>query len=406
MFDIIKIPFGYVMELFYNLFHNYGIALILFSLAIKILLLYPSARSKKSMMKTSRLQPKVKQIELACGDDKQKYQQEVSALYKEEGVSMFGGCLWSLLPLLILLPLYSVIRYPLEYMLHLGDETKAYDAIKRAYDAMPHKVGSGDIYWQLAATKNIEDYAGFALKNVKNLSDSVRSTLEGLKNINYNFLGIDLSVKPDWRIWTLSGWSNIGGALVPLISGGFNYLAMFVGQKMNNTVVRNEDGEDDKAAAKPAQTGKMMTMLMPLMSVWFGYIMPLGISIYWIAQSVFGMIQDYFLTKHYRKVYDAEDEIKRQRAAARAEEEAEKERIRAAKRAANPDGIKENTSKKKQQLREKQEREAAAKEFEARKLAQQGVAPDEGAQNAGGEANRPYARGRAYQADRYSKNEE
>lgn len=383
---LIQQPFGYVMEFFYNLFHNYGIALILFALAVKLILLPASAKSKKSMMKTSRLQPKIKQIELACGDDKQKYQQEVNALYKEEGVSMFGGCLWSLIPLLILLPLYSVIRYPLEYLLHVGEETEAFQAIKTAYEAVNGDV-SKEVYWQLSATRDIETYAA--------------GIMDGLKNINYNFLGIDLSVVPDWKIWTLQGWSAIGGALVPLVSGGFNYLSMFISQKMNNTVIRNENGEDDKAAAKSAQTGKIMNLLMPAMSIWFGFIMPLGLSIYWIAQSVLGIVQDYFLTKHYRKVYDAEDEIKRQKAMARAEEEAEKERIRAAKRAANPDGITENTSKKKQQLREKQEREAAAKEFEAKKLAEQGVAPEEGAQNAGGEANRPYARGRAYQADRY-----
>ena len=316
-----------------------------------------------------------------------------------------SGCIWSLLPLLILLPLYSVIRYPLEYLLHVGEETKAFAAIKQAYDAMPHKVGSNEIYWQLAATKDIETISAYVLKNAKNVTSEVRGVLENLKNINYSFLGIDLSAKPDWKIWTLSGWSAIGGALVPLVSGAFNYLAMFISQKMNNTVIRNEDGEDDKAAAKSAQTGKMMTLMMPAMSIWFGFIMPLGLSIYWIAQSLFGIIQDYFLTKHYRKVYDAEDELKRQKAAARAEEEAEKERIRAAKRAANPGGITENTSKKKQQQREKQEREAAAKEFEAKKLAEQGAAPENDAKNAGGEENRPYARGRAYQADRYKDND-
>lgn len=388
---LIQQPFGYVMEFFYQLFHNYGIALILFSLAVKLILLPASAKSKKSMMKTSRLQPKVKQIELACGDDKQKYQQEVNALYKEEGVSMFGGCLWSLIPLLILLPLYSVIRYPLEYLLHVGEETDAFKAIKAAFEAVNGEVNS-NAYWQLSATKDIEVYAAGIMDN--------------LKNINYSFLGIDLSVVPEWKIWTLHGWSQIGGALIPLVSGGFNYLSMFVSQKMNSTVIRNEDGEVDKAAAKSAQTGKIMNLMMPAMSIWFGFIMPLGLSIYWIAQSVFGMIQDYFLTKHYKKVYDAEDELKRQKAAARAEEEAEKERIRAAKRAANPDGITENTSKKKQQQREKQEREAAAKEFEAKKLAERGIAPEDGAQNAGGEANRPYARGRAYQADRYQNKDE
>ena len=93
--DFIKSLFGYVLEFFYNFTNNYGLALVLFSLVVKIVLLYPSAKSKKSMMKTSRLQPRVKELEIAYGDDKQGYQQAVARLYKEEGVSMFGGCLWS-----------------------------------------------------------------------------------------------------------------------------------------------------------------------------------------------------------------------------------------------------------------------------------------------------------------------
>ena len=343
-------------------------------------------KSKKSMMKTSRLQPKIKQIELACGDDKQKYQQEVNQLYKDEGVSMFGGCLWSLLPLLILIPLYNVIREPLTYLLHFDTETV--NQFKSAFKATLIEGQSLSPYWQYAAAQNIETFG--------------QGIVEGVKNLNLTFLGIDLGQTPSWKIWTLAGWSQIGAFLVPLVSGGLNYLSMFISQKMNATVARDENGEKDEAAAKAASTGKVMNMLMPLLSVWFGFIMPLGISIYWIAQSVFGIVQDYFLTKHYRKIYDAEDEIKRQKAAERAAEEAEKERIRAAKRAANPDGITENTSKKKQQLREKQEREAAAKRFEEKKLAEQGVLPEDPAAS-GGEANRPYARGRAYQADRYAK---
>lgn len=383
--EFIRVPFGYVLEFFYHFFNSYGLALIFFSLAVKLILLPFSAKSKKSMMKTSRLQPKIKQIELACGDDKQKYQQEVQQLYKDEGVSMFGGCLWSLLPLLILFPLYTVIREPLEYILHLGT-----DAIKALKEVVAP--GSNNAYWQYKAASNIETF-GVGI-------------VEGVKNMNFTFLGIDLGLEPSWKFWTLSGWSEIGGALIPLISGGLNYLSMFISQKMNATVIKNDDGEKDAAAAASAQTGKTMTLLMPLISVWFGFIMPLGISIYWIAQSVFGIIQDVILTAHYRKVYDAEDEIKRQKAAERAAEDAERERIRAAKRAANPDGITENTSKKKQQLREKQERDAAAKDFEAKKRAAQGLAPEQEAEYPGGEPNRPYARGRAYSGDHYGKSKE
>ena len=389
MFNIpfIQIPFGYVLEFFYNFFSNYGIALILFSLAVKIILLPMSAKSKKSMMKTTRLQPLVKQIEIACGDDKAKYQQEVQKLYKEEGASMTGGCLWAFIPLLILIPLYNVIREPLEYLLHLSSEQIT--AVKESLAALEGvAVDKLDVYWQYRAASNAAVLPA------------------GVEALNFFFCGIDLGLKPSWKVWKMRSWAEIGGFIIPLVSGGLNYLSMFISQKTNATVVRDENGEKDEAAAKSASTGKVMNMLMPLMSVWFGFIMPLGISIYWIAQSIFGIVQDYFLTKHYRKVYDAEDAIKREKAAQRAAEEAEKERIRAAKRAANPDGITENTSKKKQQLRDKQSREAAAKDYEAKKRAAQGLAPEEAAELLGGEENRPYARGRAYRPDRYRSDEE
>ena len=386
MFKFIQIPFGYVLEFFYGFFHNYGIALILFSLAVKVILLPLSMKQKKSMMKTSRLQPKVKQIELACGDDKQKYQQEVNQLYKDEGVSMMGGCLWSLLPLLILFPLYNVIREPLQYLLHLTDSQV--ESVKAAFAAAKDiDVKKVDAYWQYTAAADMATYG--------------KGIVENVKSINFNFLGINLGEQPNWRFWKLRSWSEIGGLLIPIVSGGLNYLSMFISQKTNDTVITDDKGNRDDASAAAAQTGKAMTFMMPLVSVVFGYIMPLGLSIYWIAQSVLGIAQDYFLTKHYRKIYDAEDEIKRQKAAALAEENAEKERIRAAKRAANPDGITENTSKKKQQLRDRQERDAAAKEYEAKRRAEKGEPLPEPRTNPGGEENRPYARGRAYVADRY-----
>ena len=288
------------------------------------------------MMKMSRLQPQLKQLELACGGDKQKLQQEQMALYKEEGVSMFGGCLWSFLPLLFLLPLYTVIREPLKYLMHLDE-----DVITKLSEKATAALGEGkrlSAYWQYDYAKDIQTMgAGIVPADVESL--------------NFSFLGIDLGKVPSWHIWEAKSWSDVGGFLLPVISGALSWLTMFVSQKMNNTVVRDENGEQTDAAASSTQTNKVMNLLMPLMSVVFGFMWPLGLSIYWLAQSAFGIVQDVVLTKHYRKVYDAEDKVKRQKAAERAAEEAEKERIRAARRAANPDGITENTSKKKQQLR-------------------------------------------------------
>ena len=98
--EFIRIPFGYVLEFFYGLFNNYGVALILFSLAVKLLLLPATAKSKRSSMKMSRLAPKVQAIRDKYPNDPQKQNELTQALYKEEGASMGGGCLWSMLPLL------------------------------------------------------------------------------------------------------------------------------------------------------------------------------------------------------------------------------------------------------------------------------------------------------------------
>lgn len=384
--DIIRVPFGYVLEFLNSFTGNYGLALLLFSLIVKLILLPASAKSKKTTMKTSRLQPQLKQLELACGDDKQKYQQEMQALYKEEGVSMFGGCLWSLLPLLLLIPMFTVIREPLTYLLHLDAQAieTAKNAVAAAQGVEASQLG---YYWQYTAAANPALYG-----------------ITGVESINFMFLGIDLGQTPSWMVWTLSGWSQIGAAIVPLISGALNYLQTRLSMKLNNTVVTDANGNPDEAAIeKSQQNNKMMFIMMPLLSVVFGFMYPVGLSVYWFGQGVFGIVQDWFLTKHYRKVYEAEDALRRERAAKRAAEEAEKERIRAAKRAANPDGIVENTSKKKQQLREKQERDAAAKEYEARRRP---AADDVQLPGTGGEENRPYARGRAYDASRYEKNDE
>ena len=123
--DLIRVPFGYLMDFLYQFTSNYGMALILFALLVKLILLPASAKSKKSMMKMSRFAPLTQAIQKKYENDPQKAQAEIQQLYKDEGVSMMGGCLWSLLPLLLLFPLYTVIRQPLVYMLHLSADQAA-----------------------------------------------------------------------------------------------------------------------------------------------------------------------------------------------------------------------------------------------------------------------------------------
>ena len=390
--DLIRVPFGYLLDWLYTFTNNYGLALILFSLIVKLVLLPMSVKSKKSMLKMSRLSPQVKALEAKYGDDKQKYQLAVQQMYKEEGVSMGGGCLWSFIPLIILLPLYYVIREPITYMMH--NSRSISEAIVAFLQASGENLGKNAYYAQLAAAGHIGDY----MEELKSLAVTANANLQAM---NFQFLGIDLAGIPSFRFWDCEGWSEIGLFLIPVVSAGLQAASMWISQKMNNQVATNADGEQDAEAAKTAnQTNMTMMLMMPLMSLWIGFSMPAAISIYWIAQAVFGAVQDYFLTKHYRKVYEEEDAVRQELAAKRRAEEAEKERQRALRREQNPDGITDNVSKKKIRQQEKEAAEKAARDYEAKKNP---VPESEVKKPLSGDPERPYCRGRAYDPSHYGR---
>ena len=201
------------------------------------------------------------------------------------------------------------------------------------------------------------------------------------------------------KFWTCEGWGEIGLFLIPVFSAGFQAISMVISQKMNNQVATNADGEKDAAAAKTAnQTTATMLIMMPLMSLWIGYSMPAAISVYWIAQAVFGMVQEIILNNHFKKAYAEEDEIKRKAAEIRRQAEAEKERQRQLRREQNPDGIVGDVSKKKLRQQEKEAAEKAAREYEAKSNPQDAREED---RPLSGDADRPYCKGRAYEAGRY-----
>lgn len=396
--DIIRIPFGYMLEFLYNFSGNYGLALILFGIAIKLILLPVSAKSKKSMMKMSRMAPRVKALEAKYGDDKTKYQMEVMKLYKKEGVSTTGGCLWAFVPLLILIPLYQVIREPMVYMMHLSREeaTEIVNVISQHVE-----LGSNSYYHQLAAASYLGEYVNEVKAAIPSLANV------NLAPINFTFLGVNLGKIPTWQFWTLTGWAEIGLFLMPVISAASQWFSMVVMQKFNASVATNNRGEQDNdAAATVNQSMKTMNIIMPVMSLWIGFSMPAGMSVYWITQGLFGLVQEFFLTKHYRKVYDAEDEIRRQEYAEEEAREAEKERLRAERRAKLGDVADPNTSKKKLAAKEKAERanhvegKLTAEQKEALRLAKE-KADEE--RHFSGIEDRPYCRGRAYQPQRYGR---
>ena len=409
--DLVTVPFGYLLSFLYDITTNYGVALILFAILVRFILLPATAKGKKSTMKMSRLTPQVQAIQKKYANDQQKQSEALQALYKEQGVSMGSGCLWSLVPLLILFPLYSVVRQPIMYILHESAEVTAaiMEAVKAAMpDLIP---ANSTFYEQMIVAPQLPSLA----ETIPALKEIVTANADTFtKGVDFSFLGVNLGEVPAWKFWEAGwawDWAHIGAALLPVISSGSQVASMLISQRMNNSLVTNEKGLEDKEAAKNShanQSGKVMMYMMPVMSLIFGFSVPAALSLYWIAQGVVTTVTDMWLTKKYRKIYDAEDAERLKKALAEEALEEEKERIRAERRAANPDGITANTSKKKMQQAKQREEEAAkaaaAKEYAVKK----GVAFDEPQEKTvmSGIAERPYCKGRAYDPDRYRNTEE
>ena len=402
--NLITVPFGWLLGQLYNLFENYGIAMIVFGILVQLIMLPIKAKSKKSMMKMSRVQPMIQDIQKRYANDTQKQNEMLQKLYQEEGISMGGGCLWSMVPLFILIPLFTVIREPLTYILMESAEVSAQiiDVIK---GLAGDQFSSNNYYDQVTAAQLIPQFAAELRAAIPGISET---TLAG---VNFNFLGINLGAIPQFNIFSSTwawDWAHIGAFLIPMLSAGSQVLSMLIAQKTNDSVLTNEKGIQDKEMAKNSQQNqstKTMMYMMPLMSLWIGFTVSASLSLYWFVGGIVGMISDAIMTKHYRKIYDAEDAVRLQRYMEAERLEAEKERIRAERRAANPDGITTNTSKKKltrqQREQEAYEKAAAAKEYAAKKGI---VADEEESSCMSGIPSRPYCKGRNYDPNRYNSN--
>ena len=307
LWDIIVWPFARLLEILYNWTDSYGLAIILFALVVNLILLPFMAKSKKGMMKTTRIQPQLKELEKKHRGNQQKYQQEVMKLYKEQGASPTSGCLWSLIPFPILIALYSVIRQPLGSMMGLGDES-----IKKLTEWATQNAGF------VASKQGTYDQIGVADAIHKNW-DAVTSALGSfdgkLLNIDYSFLGMNLGSIPDWKIWNFDFSSadilaTIGLFLIPIIAAFLSWASMKISQATN-----------PPQAGQAQMSMKTMNLMMPIMSIWICFIMPAALGVYWIANSCFGIVRDLVLTKHYKRKLDIEDA---ERIAAQKEKEAEK----------------------------------------------------------------------------------
>lgn len=393
MWATITKPFAWLMVKLYELTGNYGIAVILFALAVNLILTPFMAKSKKSMMRSTRLQPRIQELQKRHEGNPQKLNQEMQNLYREEGINPMSGCLWSLIPFPILIALYSVIRQPITRMMFA-----AQDVVTTLQD---YFVASGLYTVPAKADAYVEiKLANLAHEHWDAVTTDLAGKIDGLLDIDFGFLGLNLGSQPQWNFFVKTDWSDVsiwlpalGLFLIPFISAALSWLSM----KVSNAANPQQDAQTQASM-------KTMNLMMPLMSIWICFVMPAAMGIYWIANSVFGMVRDFILTKVYKRKLDEEDAERQAMRSAREKELEEKRLETELLRAEGKTEKNANTSKKKIQANEKQkqdERKAALdKADRAARRERLGIKEEE--KPASQVGNRRYARGRAYVADRFT----
>ena len=369
----ICVPFAWLVRLFYNLTGSYGVALILFTLVIKFIMLPFQMKSKRGMIRMNRVSGRMQELQRQYKNNPQRYQMEVQKLYQEEGANPMSGCLWNFIPLPILLALYSIIRQPITHFMMLGE-----DVVLKAYNAVAATGMNMDQIGELVDGQlKMTPYGQIHLASAVNtVAPDFAQSIDGWFNINYNFLGLNLAAVPSSSFSDFSfQWSVIGLILIPIVAGLFQFL-------MTKFMMKTQPSADPAAA----RTTKSMMYFMPLFSVYIAFIMPAALGLYWIAQSAFSAVQELVLGKFYTKKLQEEED-------AREAQRQEQRRLR------------QEEAKKNAQL----QREQAAQVRDSKKIAakraekQERKAKEKPKTNENGRiGDRPYARGRTFSEDHYS----
>lgn len=375
----ICIPFAWLLRALYELTSSYGWALVLFTVVIKLIMLPFQMKSKKSMMRMSRFQPMIKEIQTRYKNNQVKMNEELQRLYAEEGVNPMSGCLWSFLPFPILIALYSIIRQPITRFMMLTTTAMqgVIDAVSAAgFDlaAIAMTANDGAVTVKDGLTQ-LQHYGQITL--VKAAQELGVALPEGWIHMDFSFLGMDLTMIPSDVIGQIGtgGWAVIGVLLIPIVSGVLSFWQSKVSMAGN------------PAAADPndptARSSRMVMWMMPIMSLWIGFTLPASLGVYWIANSVLMLVQEKVLNKYFKKSMAAEDEAREK---ARMEDRLHRmEEARVAQ---------QQREAEKKSLKEKQKAAQAAKAAKAEKA-------KKATTENGRIGDRPYARGRSFNADHY-----
>ena len=377
-------PFSWLLQLFNSLTGGYGFALILFAVVVKLILFPFSLKSKRSMIQMNMLQGKMQQIQRKYANDKERQNLEIQKLYEKEKVNPMGGCLWSLLPIFILLPLYAIIRQPLKYMMGLTPDQIS--AVAEALNWAQVSIDNGWVRGAADAAANVFKNDGYnqlflaSLINPDNLAmvQEAVGSAGHVFAVNFSFLGMDLSQVPQLKFWANGlDWDSIGRFLIPIVSAGTGLFFSLVTNRTNQM-------NNQQISEQQKSTNRTMLIVMPLMSLWIGFSMPAALGVYWVVQNLLSMIQEFLAGKMLKKDYEAAAAARAEQERLEKEEEKQRRREAAERKARAIAEAKANKGKKKAKPAEEKKKSDAS----VIDVSRVGI--------------RSYARGRAYDPYRYS----
>ena len=291
MFQFLANIFGYLLQFLYSLVNNYGLAIILFTVIIKVLLLPLSVKQQKTMKKSSELQEKMKTIQFKYKNDPEKMNQEMMNLYKSENMSPFSGCLTAIIQMLLLLSIFYLVRSPITFMEKVPQESidtyvqQLKEEGKTVSNVYPEIDLIREANW--LKEKNPED-----------------SNVDKLK-IQMNFLGLDLSKIPQQNMTDYTVY------IIPLLY----ILSSFISIKMTTSMQQKKnkekaetkiDGttgkeivleEENNEMDTVMQTNKMMSWMMPIMSISIAFVALLGLALYWLMSNILMIVERLILNK-------------------------------------------------------------------------------------------------------------
>lgn len=286
MFEFFASIFGYLLSFLYNIVNNYGLAIILFTVIIKLLLLPLSIKQQTTMKKSAKLQEKMKVLQFKYKNDPEKMNQEIMNLYKTEKMSPFSGCLTAIIQFLLLLSIFYLVRNPLTYMEKVGNE----DINKYVTQLQEEGREISKVYPEIDL---IREYNWLKEKNPED------NNVEKL-NLQMNFLGLDLSKIPQQNM------SDYTVYIIPIlyILSSFISIRMTTAMQQKQstkkkTVIDGETGEEVEENEMDAvmQTNKMMSWMMPIMSISIAFVAPLGLALYWLISNVLMIVERLVLDK-------------------------------------------------------------------------------------------------------------